>query len=71
MTPDEERPSRQHRDSYESYRQAIEDADRVALDLIKQVDGQLLVPADEVIFLARRLRQFTSLIRQTVPGDVI
>lgn len=41
---------------YEGFRAALDDADRVAQDLIMQLAGQLVVPAADVEFLARRLR---------------
>lgn len=45
------------RHDYDGFLEALQDADAVAVDLIQAVQGQLLVPAERVEFLTRRLRQ--------------
>jgi hypothetical protein len=49
---------------YEGFRAALQDAERVVQDLIDQVSGQVVVPAGEVVFLARRLRSLVGACTQ-------
>jgi hypothetical protein len=67
-THDHLRPQHQTRDHYVGLRVALTDANRVAADLIRQVDGQLVIPAGEVEFLARRLQHFTRACLDAVPA---
>lgn len=53
----EQQPSHLERTDYPNLLAALHDADGVAADLVTATDGQLLVPAEHIAFLTRRLHQ--------------
>ncbi len=48
------------KDSYGSPLAALYDAHRVQLDLVKLAQNQLVIPADELLFLAQRARDLVQ-----------
>lgn len=55
---------------YATLAEALTDAERVASDLLGVLDGQLVVPAEHVEFLARRLRVLVRSCSAAIPPGV-
>lgn len=54
----------------QSFRDAVEDTERLATALTEQVAGQVVVRAVDVDFLTRRLLRLTQEIQRALPPEV-
>lgn len=58
----------------ETYRECVETADRAASELagvVRRHRGALLIPLEDVEFLARRVAQLVAVAHDSLPPDVI
>jgi hypothetical protein len=55
----------------QAFRDAVEDLETISGHLVDMVDGQqLLVPAADVAFLARRLSRLATEVHRALPAEV-
>lgn len=55
----------------DTFRDGLADVERLAGLLLEQLHGQLVVPADQVEFIARRLHQLARDAHRALPPEVI
>jgi len=53
-----------------TFRECLEDTERLAAQLVNAMGGQLVVSVAEVDFLARRVHQLARVARQSLPPGV-
>lgn len=55
-----------------TFRELVEDTERVARQLVETIDREqaLLIPADLLAFLARRVERLATLTREALPWEV-
>lgn len=52
------------------FRIGIEDLEQISARLLDELDGQVVVPVEDIEFLARRLNRLARDVHRALPADV-